>query len=187
LEQYKNWDEKKRKLFFSTVNYINSSSKGFLEDRLLRICIAWEGLADHLLSEKNKSDSDLKELKESLKSLIENFNLSGKYDKNFIKDRVINSLDWERLYQSLSRLCEQYELKSEKIGLYFKSLIKIRNDIAHTGQFRNKLDIDFLVKTLYNHRFGIQLILLKELGYDNIIESQENNWRTLRNIQEFMN
>ncbi len=41
LHIYEKWNAKKRKIFYSTVTGINSTSKGFLEDRILRICIAW--------------------------------------------------------------------------------------------------------------------------------------------------
>lgn len=184
IENYENWDEKKKILFFSTVNYINSSSKGYIENRLLGICIAWESIAQKWAPKKPKTSDELANFKKLLKEAINDFELPPKYDKQSITDRIIKSLDWEKSAIQLKDLAEKYDLDQEKLGLDFKSLIRIRNDIAHSGLFRKKYDLDFLMELLYHHKFGLQVLLLLELGYGGLVESQENNNRTFVAISQ---
>jgi hypothetical protein len=185
IDNYEKWDEKKIKLFFSTVTYINSSSKGYLENRLLGISIAWESLAQSWVSKKNDfSNTDLDPFKNFLKQTISNFELPVRYEKDFIKERILKSLEWEKLTESLMSLSDQFKLDQVKLGLDFKSLIKIRNDIAHTGLLRKKYAQEFLSDLIYNHKLGLQVILLLELGYDKLIESQKDKWRTFIKIEE---
>lgn len=187
IDSYEKWDEEKKKLFFSTVTYINSSSKGYLEDRLLGISIAWESLAQSWTSKKNNySNNELDPFKDFLKKTICDFQLPVQYDKDFIKERILKSLEWEKLTESLMNFSDQFKLDQDKLGLDFKSLIKIRNDIAHTGLLRKKYTQNFLSDLIYNHKLGLQVILLLELGYDNLIESQEDKWRTFIKIDELL-
>lgn len=187
IDHFEKWNERKKKLFFSTVTYINSSSKGYLENRLLGICIAWEGLAQSWTGTKiKKSINDLDRLKDFLKRSINDFELPVHCDKGFIKNRILNSLEWENLNESLKSFSDQFNLDHQKLGLDFKLLIKIRNDIAHTGLLRNNYSQLSLSEILYNHKFGLQVILLIELGYERLIVTQKDNWATLIKIGEFL-
>ena len=187
IDHFERWNERKRKLFLSTVTYINSSSKGYLENRLLGICIAWEGLAQSWTETRfKKSVNDLDRLKDFLKRSINDFELPAHCDKVFIKNRILESLDWEKLYESLKSFTDQFSLDDQKLGLDFKSLIKIRNDIAHTGLFQKDYSQLSLSGILYNHKFGLQVILLIELGYERLIVTQKENWATCIKIGEFL-
>lgn len=186
LPNYEKWNEKKRKVFYSTVTGINSSSKGFLEDRILRICVAWEGIAGSWSKNKKKPNAELNPLKELLFKTLDGYNLPPNIDKNFIKTRVSDSLDWEKAVDFLTKVSNQYSLDLEKLNLDFKSLIKIRNDIAHSGLFRKKYSTDFLTDLLYNHKLGLQIILLKELKYDGLVVTSENKWTTYTKMEELI-
>lgn len=186
LGGYEKWSKKKKDTFYSIVNYINSSSQGFLEDRLLRLCIAWESLATKWAKEKNAVDKELDSLKEFLKKSIDNFELPENHDKDFIKNRLLLALDWEKLYNSLINLLDQYGLDYDKLRLDFKTLIKIRNDIAHSGQFKKKYSKEYLADLIYYNKLGLQILLLRELGYDNFIESQKDKWVTRIKIDELL-
>lgn len=186
LTNYEKWNEKKRKIFYSTVTGINSSSKGFLEDRILRICVAWEGLAGSWSKNKKKPNSELNPLKELLIKTVDGYNLPPNIEKNFIKTRVSDSLDWEKSADFLTKFSNQYFLDLEKINLDFKSLIKIRNDIAHSGLFRKKYTTGFLTDLLYYHKLGLQIILLKELEYDGLVVTSENKCTTYTKMEELI-
>ncbi len=186
LGYFEKWSKKKKDAFYSIVNYINSSSQGFLEDRLLRLCIAWESFATRLAKEKKIINEELGPLKDFLKKSIDAFGLSGNHDKEFIKNRVLLALDWEKLNNSLINLVNQYKLDHEKLGLDFKTLIKIRNDVAHSGQFRKKYSKKNLADLIFYNKLGLQILLLRELGYDNLIESQKDNWKTIIKIDELL-
>ena len=188
LPCFENWDREKRKVFFAVVNYINSSSKGYLEDRLLRIGIAWESLAQSWSSKTiDNNRKVLQPLKDTLKKTIKDYNLPSGYEKDFLITRVIGSLDWERNTNKLIAFAKQYNLDFVKMGLDFQHLNKIRNDVAHTGLFREKPSEDILTDFLYNHKTGLQILLLLELGYDDLIESEENKWRKIIKISELLN
>ena len=186
LHNYEKWNEKKRRIFYSTVTGINSSSKGFLEDRILRICVAWEGLAGSWSKNKKKPNLELNPLKELLIKTVDGYNLPPNIDKNFIKTRVSDSLAWEKSADFLTKFSNQYFLDLEKLNLDFKSLIKIRNDIAHSGLFRKKYTTDFLIDLLYKHKLGLQIILLSELEYEGLVVTSENNWNTHKKMEELI-
>jgi hypothetical protein len=187
LANIEQWDEKKRQVYFSTLSYINSSSKGYLEDRLLKISIAWEALAEKWKIKRPKSNnSELDSLKKRLKETINDSQLPDGYKKEFLIDRVLGSLDWEKNTDKMIAFCNQYYLNADKLGLDFSSLNKIRNDIAHTGLFRRKYSKDFLIDLLSNHTIGLQIILLLELNYTDLIESEENKWRTFIKVEDLL-
>jgi hypothetical protein len=186
LHNYEKWNEKKRKIFYATVTGINSSSKGFLEDRILRICVAWEGLAESWSKIRKKPNSELIPLKGQLLETVDGFSLPPNIDKNFIKTRISDSLDWEKSSDFLTKFSSQYLLDSEKLKLDFKSLVKVRNDIAHSGLFKKKYTTDFLTDLIYNHKLGLQIILLKELEYDGLVVTSENKWTDYTKMEELI-
>lgn len=186
LHIYEKWDVKKRKIFYSTVTGINSSSRGFLEDRILRICIAWEGLAGSWSKNKENSNSELEPLKKLLLETVEGSNLPSNIDKDFIKTRISSSLDWEKATDSLNNFSNQYLLNTDKLKLDFKSLVKIRNDIAHSGLFRKEYTTDFIIDLIYNHKLALQVILLKELEYDGLVITSENKWTKYTKMEELI-
>lgn len=176
LSVFEKWDPQKRKLFFSTVDYINSSGTGYLEDRILRLSIAWEALADEWRIREKKKEDELKLLKKQLKEVITAFDFPDFYDKELVTNRVLDSLKRERNTEKLQQFAHQYRLDERKIGLNFDLLIKVRNDIAHSGLFRKKYDKHELLELLYSHKLGLQLILLIELKYDGLIEFKDDGW-----------
>ena len=68
--------------------------------------------------------------------------------------------------------------------LDFKSLVKVRNDIAHSGLFRKNYTTDFITDLIYNHKLALQVILLKELEYDGLVVTIENKSTTYTKIEE---
>ncbi len=159
-----NWTKEKKDTFLSIVNSINSSNYGYIEERLLSLCIGWESIINSWTKSKGIKNEDLKPLKNHLKKEIKAFNLPKDYDIGFITNRVINSLDWEKLNLSLENLLKSHNLNPGRLELDFKAIISIRNDIAHTGQFRKKYSKEFLVDLLAKHKQGLQIFLLKNLS-----------------------
>lgn len=176
LVSFEKWGKKKKDLFLSTVNYINSANQGFLEDRLLRLCIAWESLALKLVKSSIIPKPEIELLKEFLAKSVDTFDLPEYIDRNFIKDRIAKALEWEKLYNSLVNLLDHYDLDTEKLHLDFKKLIRIRNDVAHSGQFRKKFPKTDLADLVFYSKTGLQVILLLELGYSDLIEFQDDKF-----------
>lgn len=186
VRNFERWNKEKKDTFHRVVNYINSSSRGYLEDRILRLCIAWECLARSWSEEKNVVNEELKPFKKFLKDAIDGFELPENYDKDFIKDRVIGALDWQKLRTTLMKLLSQYKINHNKLGLDFKTLIKIRNDIVHSGQFKEKYSKEVLADLIFNNKLGLQILLLRKLGYDKFIETHKNKWRTTIQINDLL-
>lgn len=186
LDKFEIWDEEKKITFNSAVNYINSSSQGYLENRLLRLCIAWESIASRWAKENDIINEELEPLKNHLKKTIDDFELPKSHDKSFIKDRILGALEWGKLYNKLMGILKQYKLNHNKLGLDFKTLIKIRNDIAHSGRFRKKYSKEDLVALIFNNKLGLQVLLLRELGYDSYILTHKNKWKTRIKIEELL-
>ena len=179
------WDKNKKDTYFTIIDYINSSYSGHLEDRILRLCIAWENLANQWMG-KNTTNKELKPLKMHLKEAIKGFELPEGHNKDFIINRVSQALDWEKLYNSLTGLLNQYNLDNDKLDLDFKKLITIRNDIAHTGQFSRKYPVEDLTNLIFNNKLGLQVLLLRELGYDKFIQTHREKWKRRVDIGEFL-
>lgn len=184
LSKYESWEKKEKDIFISVLNYINSSSQGFLEDRLMRLCIAWESLASSW-TVKKYINVDLKQFKLDIKKIIKDYPLPKSYDKEFIIDRIYKSLDWEKSYQKIIQLLGEFKLDYDKLGIDLKSLLKIRNDIAHSGMFRTPYSKEFLVELISLNKLALQIILLKRLGYNNLVHISEDGWASNKNIEYF--
>ena len=110
IGSFEKWSKEKQDTFYSVVNYINSSSQGFIEDRILGLCIAWESIASRWGKRKEAISNDLNPLKDLLKKSIDNFELPENHDKSFIKDRILSALEWGKLYNKLNCLSASVKL-----------------------------------------------------------------------------
>ena len=77
---------------------------------------------------------------------------------------MISPLDQEKLMLRLDKLIGQSGLRVEKIGLNLHMLKTLRDQVAHTG--RIKIKGDDAIKYLQPGINGLQLILLRRLGYE---------------------
>jgi hypothetical protein len=51
---------------------------------------------------------------------------------------------------------------------------------------RKKYTTDFLTDLIYNHKLGLQIILLKELEYDGLVVTSDNKWTTYTKMEELI-
>lgn len=169
IEEFDNLEEKDFKCFQTTINYLNSTSNKYLEDSILAMAQIWEILADNFLESKVENNPQVTELRTILKREIRSWHKSNEiknYDLGFIMERVLTSLDWEKVITKLKLLAIQENLDTELIGIDFNKLIKIRNQIAHTGRF-TELGNEYEYLEIYNRaKLGIHALLLNKLGYN---------------------
>jgi hypothetical protein len=92
-------------------------------------------------------------------------------------------LDQEKLMMRLDKLVKDCGLLTEKIGLNLKGLKDLRDKVAHTG--RIKITGAEAIEYLMPGVRGLQLILLRRLGYNGLINGIKNNWRTIDKIDEY--
>ncbi len=107
------------------------------------------------------------------------------YDKNFIKGRIVMALNWERLLKMITSLLDYYNIDYQKLNLDLENLLRIRNDVAHYGQFRTKFSKKYLSNLIFYNRIGLCVLLLTELGYDGLIKYKKGTYSTMEKIQEF--
>lgn len=169
---------------FTITDYLNQTKHDFIEDRILRTVQAWECSGFCWTKETELSDN-LKNLKELIKQTFTKW----KEDNSFIDrdgelgTRLISSLDQEKLMLRLEKLVKESGLLTEKINLDLRYLKNLRDQVAHTG--RIQITGDKAVKYLLPGIKGLQLILLKRLGYDGKINSEKDGWHIVDDIRNY--
>lgn len=189
-ENFSNMNLNEQKCLFTSIDYLNSTSNKFLEDSILSIAQIWEILADtFLMTEINNAES-IQKLRNELKSTIRAWHKNNKildYDLNFIMGRVLNSLDWEKVIKKLENLSYQEGLNFETIGLNFKGLISLRNQIAHSGRFEEIGKENEYLEVFDSALLGIKVLILKKLGYKGYITYFIGGIPQTKNIKYYLN
>lgn len=179
-----------RKCLYTSIQYLNSSSGQFLEDSILSVAQVWEILSDTFLSDKVENTQNINALRIELKSTIKQWHKSNEvvdYDLGFITGRVLDSLNWEKVIKRLEQLAVSENLNSELIGLNFKELISIRNQIAHSGRFKEiGFELEYL-KVYNSALMGANILILKKLGYKGNITFFIGGIPKTRNIDSYLN
>lgn len=174
---------------FTCINYLNSVSRGFFEEKILSVAQTWEILADTFLREKVENNEKLKGLKKELKTTIQMWytaNEIKEYDLNFIYTRVLTSLDWEKYAKKLEKLSFQEGLNLETIGLDFSELKKLRDQIAHSGRFKEVGQEYKYLKVFDSALLGVKVLILKKLGYKGDLVCFEEGIPKIINIEYYI-
>jgi hypothetical protein len=169
---------------FIITDYLNQTKTDFVADRLLRTVQAWECAANYWIPEVSLTD-DLKELRSRIKKTYQQWKSEKKYvDKDGeLGKRITSPLDQEKLMIKLETLIADFGLKIDSINLNLKKLKKFRDEVAHTGRINTRSAE--AVKYLHPGVMGLQLILLKKLGYNGLVYGEKDNWIIINNISEY--
>lgn len=169
---------------FTITDYLNQTKNDFVEDRILRTVQAWECAANYWVSEVELTD-DLKDLRERIKETYSKWKSDKKYtDKDGeLGQRLTGPLDQEKLMLRLYKLIKESGLLTDKIGLNLKRLKHLRDLVAHTGRIdiSGAEAIDYLMPGVR----GLQLILLRRIGYHGLVNGIKNHWRTIDKLDEY--
>jgi hypothetical protein len=175
--------EQKNDIFIIT-DYLNQTRHDFIEDRILRTIQAWECSAFNWTQEPDLPN-DLIDLREKIKATYR----AWKNEKNYndingeLGTRLIIPLDQEKLMLRLERLIKDSGLNTSKIKLDLKVLKDLRDQVAHTG--RIKIKGSEAIKYLQPGINGLQLIILRRLGFDGMVKGEKDGWATIENIKEY--
>jgi hypothetical protein len=187
IHNYENLTTNEKSTINRAVDYLNSSAHGFIEDRLFRVMLAWE-LTAHEYCSDSDLDKELIQLKKQLKETVKNWSKEfPERNKNgFITTRVVGSLEWEKLINKLIKLAESESLHLEKIGIDFRRLKELRDNVAHTGKFNDKHDSVKLFGLLDKAILGLRILILRKVGYTGEIQIPNNNFLVRKGIMEFI-
>jgi hypothetical protein len=180
LPVFQQLSKKQKEAIIDAINYINTTKRGFVEDRIMRVCQAWEALADKFL-DSNSHKKSLKPALEDLKTRIEQTydswkqNCFGQDINSNLKSRIINPITQLSTVEKLNKLADYYKFNYKKIGLDFQKLIRQRNSrIAHIGRMKNTIGEEAARNILEPAVLGIQILILKILKYDGYIITNDN-------------
>lgn len=172
--------------YFIVIDSLNQSTKGFIEDRVLRITIAWESLTD-FLNVTGEIPKNLLDLRNKLKATYREWkkkNGNNELDPNGeLGNKITSAINQEKLLSKLLNLANQEGLDYEEINLDFRALKNLRDKVAHTG----KIDIDGreAIKILEPAIKGLQILLLKKLDYTGKITYYRDGCETIEDISTF--
>ena len=161
------------------TNYLNQTSNGYIEDRILRMAQAWECAAKYWVREKIVLTDELLDLREKIKDV---FNI-WKQERNYqdtngeLCKKILSSLDEEINLIKLNRLISSHKLKIEEVvNLDLKKIKKLRDFVVHTGKITTSgISHDEAIFILLSGIQGLQLIVLKRLGYDDFVNGVQDN------------
>ena len=184
LPNWVNYSKIQKDDIFTITDYLNQTRHGHIEDRILRTVQAWECAANYWVEEMELSE-DLKELREKIKSTYKQWKIDKEYiDINGeLGRRLTSPLDQEKLMLRLDKLIKVSGLITSKINLDLKRLKDLRDKVAHTG----RIDITGreAIKFLQPGIKGLQLLLLKRIGYDGYVNGEKDGYVTRSKINEY--
>ena len=184
LDVWFGWSDSFQKDFYTIVRLLNTSNKGFVDDRMLRVEQAWEITSTAFSSSPSKLPVHIEELKKSLFLVYENW--KTKYPQSdangLLKNRISDALNWEKLINKLRNFSDIQMLNIDKINLKFEELVLQRNGVAHTGRLKHTNQPHL---TLLSAQYGLRLIWLKMLGFEGFVDDEGNGWTVFKKIDEY--
>lgn len=192
LSDYHIKDESFKKSLMIISKYLNQTKHGFVDDRIMVAMQAWE---TYLSLHKNSSNlqSSIKNLRREIRLVTDSWLEADQNKKlnNEIKlvERIHSSFSNEVLISKLLKLVKSNHLNYQELGIEFRKAKKYRDQVAHTGFIKNMKGKPEIIKgnviQLESIVKGLQLIILKRLGYKGEIIDSENGWRTFNNINQY--
>jgi hypothetical protein len=181
LPVWSNYSKSEKDNLCAIVNYLNQTSLDYIEDRILRTVQAWECYGHYFIEGTELSD-ELKELKTRIKETYKAWKKDFSYNDNNgeLGNRLSISLDQEKLLLKLNKAIEQSGLLTDKINLNLRELKNLRDQVAHTG--RISITGPDAYQFLKAGVKGLQLIILKKLGYSGLVYGEKDGWRTIDKI-----
>jgi hypothetical protein len=186
LPAWRAWTKEKQEDARLAISYINLSSTGYLDTRLFQIMQVWE-----LLSKAWGKEVELSDTEKSLKSYIkcgykkwreEHINADP---KGYWGGRITFPFKWPQAKRQMEAFAETRGINTVKLGLDFEKLKKARDSVAHTGKLPEEMvgNDNEAFKQLTAAQYGLQLLLLVELGYSGLVMGK-NGWKSFVKITE---
>lgn len=180
IKEMEGWDEVKLQNFRTIIEYANASNSIYSDDNLLMIFQCLELMGNKWFKIKFELSSELNDLKKKLKKTLADWrNDHENYqDKDFISNRVISALEWERASNLIKQLLIKNNLDINKLHLDVATLTLLRNDVSHEGAFKKENIPDHIDHKIFSAQFTLRVLLLKILNYDGKIKDYRSGGRT---------
>jgi len=171
------------------ITYINLSATGYLDTRLFLISQAWEFLAKSWMPEGKLNDLE-SDLRTRIKSSYREWKKEHpKADpKGCWGGRVTFPFKWPIAKRQMESLAGSGKIALSKIGLDLEVLKKARDSVAHTGKMINQMTLNRndTLQLLAAAQFGLQLVLIAELGYSGLVVTSNEGWKSNVLIEKFL-
>lgn len=169
---------------FTIIDYLNQTNNDFIEDRLLRTVQAWECAAYYWIEPVELTD-ELKDLRSRIKQTYNSWKKELNYDdpNGELGSRLTAPFERDKLVLHLEKLIDQYGLITDKINLDLKRLKLLRDKVAHTGRIPFKGQE--VIEDLKSGVFGLQLILLRKLGFEGKIYGSQDGCRSVDELSAY--
>jgi hypothetical protein len=168
------------------IDYLNQSTKGFIEDRILRVAQAWESITG-FLNVEGEIPEMLLDLRNDLKTAYRKWKKkdgnNGLDQNGELGNKIVSAINQEKLLAKLFNLANQEGLDCEEINLDFRALKTLRDQVAHTGKI--EIDGKEAINILLPAIKGLQIILLKKLKYTGRIIYYRDGQETIEEISKF--
>jgi len=186
LDNYEGLGSEKRSAIIRSIDYLNSSKRGYVEDRIFRVCLAWELLSAEYFP-KYEIPPELKKLKDALKRTIktwrEEFPTIDPH--GFFPDRVSKSLSWDKAITLMKSLADSENIDLDKVGVNLSELKELRDNVAHSGKFKKTYKQKEIANLLDKAVLGLRVIILRKLGYLGNIQKPTGNFLYRTDISAF--
>ena len=178
LPIYANLSNTEKSEFLVITDYLNQTSKGYIEDRILRMAQAWECAAMYWVEEKIVLTDEILDLREKIKNVFKIWKQERNYQdiNGELCKKILSSLDEETNLIKLNKLISSHKLKIEEANLDLKKIKKLRDCVVHTGKITTSgISAKEAIFILLSGIQGLQLIVLKRLGYDDFVNGTQDN------------
>lgn len=189
LPIWRGWDDKRRESARIITAYINSSHTGYLDTKLLTITQAWE-IAALEWGESAATSTDEQFLKTQLRQVWKAWREGkpGLDSDGRLWERIAFAFRWSPALARIRNLADSRRIDVGRLGIDFGQLKSARDAVAHRGRMPREMDEDPMqtLMLLRVAQFGLQLVLLVDLGYDGLVETVEKGWKVRESIRGFL-
>jgi hypothetical protein len=185
LPAWRLWGQDKKTQARLAIIYINLSGTGYLDTRILQIGQAWEFLAASWMPKDKLSGPECDLRKRIMTSYREWKKEHPDTDPNGNwGGRITFPFKWPIAKRQIESLAESGRISLSKIGLDLEALKEIRDSVAHTCKMSLAQKKDNY-QLLSAAQFGLQLLLLTNLGYSGLVVTANEGWMTFVPIDNF--
>lgn len=191
LPVWQSLSPQKREALRLAKDYVNLSSRGYMDTRLLQIAQPWEFLAGAwgIEGELSCSDQNLRATLLQAKKKWFDDNLCE--DQNgFWGSRISSIFDWPKLIDKIEKISVEFGLDLKRIGFDPALLKNTRDNVAHSGilpaSLQTKPD-NQAFNLLALGQYCLQLLMLRMLDYRGRVNHSTDGYPTFLNINEALN